>query len=508
VTAIELGAARLPDDVRRELVSIFGEAGVSSADAERIAYSQDRWPLGLIWTRAGKVPYPPDAVVWPERTEQVSALLRLANRLDLPVVPYGGGSGVCGGTVPVRGGIVLDLKRMDRVLSLREEALLLEVEAGALGQPLEEAVNRRGYTLGHFPSSMACSTVGGWLAARSAGQLSTKYGKIEDLCVGLEAVLPAGDVVVARPVPRAATGPDWKQLLIGSEGTLGVITKAWLRVAPAPDARAFRSFRFPTVDAGLRAIRETLRRGLRPAAVRLYDPMDTLVGVAGGQKGGGAVGSAIRELVDRAKSLLLAHPQIAPLVERFAGGGCHSVFVFEGDRDLVELEEAAVARIAAAAGGEDRGPAPAERWYGHRYDISFKQSAVFHEGAFVDTMEVVAPWDVLPRLYEAVKGAVSGLAVALAHFSHAYPEGCSIYFTFAAACETDAASESRYREIWDAALTACLGAGGTISHHHGIGLSKARFMERELGGFLAAYRAVKRALDPRNILNPGKMGLD
>jgi alkyldihydroxyacetonephosphate synthase len=505
--ALALRPGALPEATLAKLAAALGEGNVARDDAARLAYSQDRWPLAMVWTRAGKAPFPPDAVCWAETTEHVAAVLRLAAEEGFAVVPYGAGSGVCGGTVPVRGGVVLDLKKMNRLIGVRDEALLCEAEAGIIGQHLEEALNRRGYTLGHFPSSIYCSTLGGWLAARSAGQASTKYGKIEDMCAGLEAVLPGGAVATLKPTPRAAVGPDWKQLLIGSEGTLGVITRAWLRLAPLPEARRFLSFKFPSSAAGLAAIRKVMRRGLRPAVVRLYDPFDTLIGVAGGGGPAGPVERAKKEVMERAKLGLLAHPEWAAVLERFAGG-CHAVFVCEGDRELVALEVAAIEHEAAAAGAEVRGPEPARHWLEHRYDISYKGAPVFREGAFVDTMEVAAPWDRIEALYEAVRAALTPLAVTLAHFSHAYADGCSIYFTFAAFVEDDARTEARYEACWQAGLDAALAAGATISHHHGVGLLKARFMRRELGGFLDVYGAVKRALDPRDTLNPGKMGLE
>jgi alkyldihydroxyacetonephosphate synthase len=503
---LELKPSALPEATVDALRAALGDHNVARGDGERLAYSQDRWPLALVWTRAGKAPYPPDAVCWAERTEHVAAVLALAARHGFAVVPYGAGSGVCGGTVPLAGGVVLDLKKMNRLVEVRDETLLCEAEAGIIGQHLEEALNRRGFTLGHFPSSIYCSTLGGWLAARSAGQASTRYGKIEDMCAGLECVLPGGEVAVLKPTPRAAVGPDWKQVLIGSEGTLGVITRAWLRIWPLPEARRFLSYKFPSAAAGLGAIRKVLRRGLRPAVVRLYDPFDTLIGVAGGGGSKGALEHAKKDLMERAKLRLLAHPEWAAVLERFAGG-CHAIFVCEGDRELVALEGDAIEREARAAAAEPRGPEPAEHWLAHRYDISYKGAPVFREGAFVDTMEVAAPWDRIEALYEAVRRALAPLAVTLAHFSHAYSDGCSIYFTFAALCEDDAATEARYEACWRAGLEAALGAGATISHHHGVGILKAPFMRRELGGFLDVYAKVKAAVDPRGTLNPGKMGL-
>jgi alkyldihydroxyacetonephosphate synthase len=501
---LQVKPSALPEAVLARLAAI---CEASRADAERIAYSQDRWPQALLWNQEGKVPYPPDAVVWPRSTAEVAAVVRVAVEAGVAVVPYGAGSGVCGGTVPLRGGIALDLKRMNRLVEIRDESLLCEAEAGINGQHLEDALNRRGYTLGHFPSSIYTSCLGGWLAARSAGQASTKYGKVEDMCAGLEAVLPSGKVAVAKPFPRGAVGPDWRQVLIGSEGTLGVITRAWMRIAPMPDARRFLTYRFPSVKAGLRAIRMVLRRGFRPAVVRLYDPLDTLVGVSGGGGTKGPIAEAAKHLFEAGRRRLLDHPEFGPLLDAFVGG-CHAVFVCEGDRDLVDVEARAIASEARAVGAEDRGEGPARHWMEHRYDVSYKGIPVWRSGAFVDTMEVAAPWDRIEPMYDAVRAALLSHAVTLAHFSHAYPDGCSIYFTFAAGADTTADLERRYQAAWKAGLEATLAAGGTISHHHGVGMAKAAYMERELGGFLDLYRSVKKAADPQNLFNPGKMGLE
>jgi alkyldihydroxyacetonephosphate synthase len=233
-------AEALPGDLVQRLVAICGADAVRTDEAERTAHAGDCWPLLVMRRRAGAAGRLPDVVACPEQTAQVQAIVRLCAERGVAVVPYGGGSGVCGGTVPVRGGVSLDLKRMAAVRELREDALLCEVEAGVNGMHLEEMLNQRGYTLGHFPSSIMCSTVGGWIAARSSGQASTRYGSIEHLLAGLEVVLPSGEVAVMRPVPRTAAAVDWRQVFCGSEGTLGVITRAWLRLQPLPEARARR----------------------------------------------------------------------------------------------------------------------------------------------------------------------------------------------------------------------------------------------------------------------------
>lgn len=488
------------------LVQIVGTDGVTDNEAELAGHMADRWPLALLWQRAGKTPHQPDLVCWPRTAQQVAAVIHYAQQHQVPVVPFGGGSGVCGGVVPTQGGIALDLKRMAAIRDIRPEALLCEVEAGANGLLLEEALNRRGFTLGHFPSSIACSSVGGWIAARSSGQASTRYGSIEHMVAGLELVLPSGQLATARPVPRTAAGIDWRTLFVGSEGVLGVITKAWLRMHPLPSARRFLCFRFPTLESGLTAIRQVLRRGYRPSVVRLYDPLDTLVGVSGGGGDKGWMARAGKAAIARGTQLLLAHPSWSRIVER-AAGRCHAVFVCEGEKALTDLEASVITEEALAVGAEDRGADGAKHWYDHRYDISFKAAPVFADGGFVDTMELAAPWDRIADLYYAVREAIAKHAVTLAHFSHAYTDGVSVYFTFAAATGSPESDEDCYNRIWSEGLAAARARGGTLSHHHGVGLLKGEALREELGPLHGILGNLKATLDPANIMNPGKMGL-
>ncbi len=252
---------------------VGGRTSVASQD--RIAYARDLWPKALLWAREGFTPKPPDVVAWPESVDEVAAVTRLAAERGIPLVPFGAGSGVCGGAVPLRGGITLDMKRMARILSVDEEGLSAEVEAGAVGEVLERRLNRSGLSTGHFPSSMYCSTVGGWIAARGAGQMSTRYGKIEDIVASVTAVDGRGEVL--RTPPRPLPGADLTRVFIGSEGALGTLCSARLHLVRTPEARVFQSFSFRSVRQGLEALRALMRSGVRPAVARLYDPLDTLL---------------------------------------------------------------------------------------------------------------------------------------------------------------------------------------------------------------------------------------
>jgi alkyldihydroxyacetonephosphate synthase len=501
-----------------DLLALLPAERVSQRSADRMIYSRDLWPKALLSLRDNKPSvHPPDAIVWPETTEEVVAIVRLARERLVPVVAWGGGSGVCGGAMATSGGIILDLKRMNRILDVSHADHLATLQAGILGQTLEDQLNLRGLTLGHFPASIYISTLGGWLAARSAGQLSSRYGKIEDMVEAIEVVLGDGRVLRCSNAEQ----PDLVPLFVGSEGTLGIITSATMRVHPLPDYRLFRAYEYPRLSAGCEAMRRVMQTGLRPAVLRLYDETDSLLARSSGQ--GTHDGRSLLDAVtaqlpqtafDLRQTLLRAALARAGMLSKIAekllprlSGGCLLIAGYEGEPPLVDAEAAQCHAQLIAAGGRDLGEGPGLAWYSRRYAVSYKQSAVYAAGGLVDTMEVATTWDRLMPLYHEVRAALSSLALVLAHFSHAYSEGCSIYFTFAAAGDGRARSDSLYDEIWRRGLTAVLKAGGTISHHHGVGLSKAAFMAEEQGAALGVYRQIKSVTDPAGILNPGKMGL-
>jgi len=460
----------------------------------------------------------PGVVVWPERTEDVAALVRWAKDRGVALVPFGAGSGVCGGVMPREDVVVVDLKRMERIRKLDAAAPLVDVEAGHMGVPLEQALDRAGFTLGHFPSSILCSTVGGWVAARSAGQCSGAYGKIEDMVAALECVTGRGDVVTLR---RRTSAPDLVPLVVGSEGTMAIVTSATLRLHPRPASRGFGSWSFRTTRHAWEAMRAMFQAGLRPAVARVYDPFDAMLARQGSVKrregptgksarGGGWSGNALRGILRRPGAL---NALLATRVAERAMGGAMLVVVFEGDDDATSRGVQEARRIVEAVGGSWDGEAAARRWLAHRYSVSYRQAPVFAQGAFVDTMEVAATWSKLGALYDAVRGALGRNVFVMAHFSHAYPDGCCIYFSFAGGADPglvrelgwDAACQVTYDRTWKAALSAAVEAGGTLSHHHGVGRSKAPRLGAELGHGLDVVRSLMRAFDPAGILNPGNL---
>ena len=263
------GGKSLDDEFIKKLTDIFN-GNVSTREEDRIIYSRDYWPIALKWFLDKKLPALPQAIVWPENIEQISELIKIANEYRVPVIPYGGGSGVMGGAVPIYGGVVVDMKKMDKIVSISNDDLMVRVQTGINGMNLERWLNHNGYTLGHIPQSLYCSSLGGWLACKAAGQFSTKYGKIEDIVVAIQAVLPDGSIIESKEVPRSSTGPEVERLLIGSEGTLGIITEATLRIWPYPERREYLSFAFQSIEDALEAVRKILRRQVYPAVAREY----------------------------------------------------------------------------------------------------------------------------------------------------------------------------------------------------------------------------------------------
>jgi alkyldihydroxyacetonephosphate synthase len=365
---------------------------------------------------------------------------------------------------------VLDTTAMAGIVDVDDESLVLDVLPGTFGDELEATLrNDHGLTCGHWPQSVSLSTVGGWLACRGAGQLSTRYGKIEDMVVGLDVALADGRVISTGGAPRHAAGPDLTQLFVGSEGTLGIITSARLRLHPAPPASRQCAYGFPSFDAGLDACRRILRRGATPAVLRLYDSIEA----------------------DRS----------------YSTGDLHVLLVLdEGDRAVIETVMEIVAEECVAAQRLDAGLV--DRWMEHRNEVSALE-ALTRRGYVVDTMEIAARWSVLPAIYEAATTAIRGVEhamVASAHQSHSYTDGACLYFTFAGKPPAEE-KERFYREVWDAGTRAVLGLGGALSHHHGVGLNRARFMREALGPAFDVLASTKAALDPNGILNPGKLGL-
>jgi alkyldihydroxyacetonephosphate synthase len=508
-------ATALPAPSARSLQSFEAlknmlDGRASNSAVDRLSYARDMWPLALLWIRQQKCPPPPDVVVWPTSEEEIVNIIQLARQQKLPVIPFGAGSGVCGGTWALRGGISLDLKKLDSISSVDPVSQTVTVGSGVMGETLERRLNAGGYTLGHFPSSIYTSTVGGWLAARSAGQLSSRYGKIEDMVVSARVVLGTGER--AQSEVFSNNGPSQLPLWLGSEGTLCVFTQVCLRVFPKAEAQVFRAFEMKSVEVGLEAIRLMFREGLRPAVVRLYDPFDSALASNSHSKPEAESPAAmtrwaLTKLRRHMAPHTLGHPVILNRLQK-AFSKSRLILMFEGEPERSNDEEKAARAVCLQLGAVDLGQAPGKVWLKKRYDVSYRMSTIIDAGAFADAMEVAAPWSKVLAVYSAVRKAAAPFAFVLCHFSHAYVEGCSLYFSFLGAASNERESEVRYHRLWTHALSAALAAGGNVSHHHGVGIHKAEAFQRSLGAARPVLQALKRRCDPDGILNPHKLGLE
>jgi alkyldihydroxyacetonephosphate synthase len=456
------------------LASICETIESDGRDVDAVAEaSRDWWPLALHWALAGQVPKLADVVVRPASTDEVARVLQVCNHARLPLTVTGGRSGVCGAAAPVFGGVVLDATGLSGVVSVDAVSGIAEVLPGTFGPELEhELRTAHGLSVGHFPQSFDLATVGGWVASRGAGQYSTRYGKIEDMVIGLEAVLADGTVIRTGGAPAAAAGPDLTQLLVGSEGTLAVITRVWLRTHPVPTHERRAAYAFGSFPAGVEACRRILQAGATPAVLRLYDAVES-------QRGQGGDGTQ-----------------------------CMLLVLDEGQVDLVDSTMSIVEHEAIEAGAEPMPTSLVDTWMGHRNDTSALQGLT-RKGFVVDTMEIAAPWSRLDTLFDEVRTAMMAVPHARAatcHLSHSYSDGACLYFTFAATPPPDEI-ETTYVALWNAGQRAVLAGGGNLSHHHGVGLNRGRFMAEALGPAHDVLAAIKATLDPNGILNPGKLGL-
>jgi alkyldihydroxyacetonephosphate synthase len=421
----------------------------------------------------------PEAVVRPADDAEVAATLRAATQHGVPVVPRGGGSGVMGAAVPYHGGVVVDLGAMDAIVEVDERSMTATVEAGLNGRAFERLLNERGLSFPHYPASAEWASVGGYVAARGSGVLSSRYGKIEDQVVSLRVVTPTGDVIDTVPVPRHAVGPDLTQLYVGSEGTLGIITRVTVRLIPLPAHRRFEAVVLPSLEAGIAGLRVTMQRGVRPAVIRFYDA----------EAAGGTLSAIVGRALEEPVALLM----------------------FEGEPEVAEAEAEATLRLLGKHGGTREEPELCSTWWEHRYDF-------YHPPHYPTlpsmwgTIDAVASYDRILDVYDGIRAALAPFAADVGlklrtHFSHWYDWGTMVYPRFVISDVSGHPDPvALYKEIWRAGVEAVLAAGGVINDHHGVGATLSPYLERQWGLAFETLLAVKRALDPSNVMNPGKLG--
>ncbi len=476
--AVDLSAVSLPDSPPLPAFSdIVGAENVRSDPLARVSHAVGRSYPDLVRIRSGDGLSAPAAVLFPAAMEEVAAVLALAASEGVSVVPFGGGTSVVGGVTPTSSNsISLDLARMNRLVAVDHESLTATFEPGLTGPEAEEALAEHGFTIGHFPQSFEYATIGGFVATRSAGQASTGYGRIDELVRGLKMVTPAGELEV-KPFPGTAAGPQLRDMAVGSEGVLGVITEATLRVRPAPESRCFEAWRFGSFAEGVEVFRRMEQAGAAADVQRLSDEAETALSLS-----------------------------LAGSGEEIEAGGCLAITGWEGTEEGVARRREH--GLPFLEGATSLGKGPGEAWLRGRYRAPYLRDDLLARGVMVETLETSAVWSNLHALYGAVGDALRealGQAVVMCHVSHLYPTGASLYFTFIAGQDTDDPL-GQWRRAKTAACDAIAASGGTITHHHAIGADHAPWMAREVGeAGLEILRAAKERLDPAGIMNPGKL---
>ncbi|WP_166983951.1 FAD-binding oxidoreductase [Paramicrobacterium fandaimingii] len=470
----------LRGQIVRELGAVVGPDNVSIDDADLQSEASDWSWMSKYLTHKGLRQPAADFVVRPRTTRDVEGVVRIASDYQIPVVPRGGGSGTQSGTFAPYGGIALDMTRMTDIIEIDDESLVVTAQAGIDGPVLEKSLNEKGFTLAHYPGSYHLgATIGGFIAARGSGVVSTKYGKAEDQVLQLEAVVAPGTTISTLPVPSHAAGSDLLQTFVGSEGTLGVITQVSLRIDPLPQARAFLSFSFPDIFAGIEAGRLIMTSRLRPAVIRLYDEADS------------------KKLKD-----WVGTPFTGTLM----------VVMCDGAEELVDYETRAITTLAERASGVSLGPDVGQTWWDGKYE-PYAKGKLPQPPLLYGTFDTVARFSDIPAIYRARKSAIEEQfseygARYTAHLSHWYPWGAMIYDRFYVdeppADPTEAMA--LHDRLWDVGVTQALAHGGVLNDHHGVGLKLGRFMRPQYGAGFELMRALKNAWDPDGIMNPGKLG--
>jgi alkyldihydroxyacetonephosphate synthase len=483
---VKLRPSALSPADRDALGGIVGVQNCGVDDGARLLRAGGKSTLDLLRRRDPGVQDAPDAVLLPGDEDEVADILRLCGQRSIAVIPFGGGTSVVGGLDPLRGQfkavISLDLRRLDELHHLDEVSGEAELGAGVTGPDAERLLGERGFALGHFPQSFQFATIGGFAATRSSGQDSAGYGRFNDMVRGLRAITPAGVMDLGR-APESAAGPDLRQLLIGSEGVFGVITRVRVKVHPAPVATRYEAWSFPDFATGADGLRAVAQTGTGPTVLRLSDEAETGVNLATTENIG----------------------------ENSITGGCLAITVFEGSEEHVESRHAETRALLKAKGGTSLGEAPARAWEHGRFNAPYLRDSLLSAGALCETLETATNWSNIAAVKSAVTEALTTAlaetgtpALVLCHISHVYPTGASLYFTVVAGQRGNPIEQ--WRKAKTAASEAMVRTGATITHHHAVGADHRPWMRDEVGDVgVKVLQAVKATLDPAGILNPGKL---
>lgn len=506
--SLRIADLRLPEPRIRgaalaSLQRIFSKNRVKTDLTERVIHSAGRSYFDVLRLRMNLLKQYTDAVVYPETEAEIQKLLALAARNNWAVVPFGGGSSVVGGVEAVAGGkkavVTLDITRMNRLIALNPTNATATFEAGVYGPDLELALGKQGWTLGHFPQSFEYSTLGGWVAARSAGQQSSRYGKIEEIIAAVRMVTPTG-VFETGHFPAGSTGPDFNQVICGSEGTLGIITSVTVKLHPLPDRRDYCGFLFPSFARGLDFLRMANQEGIGFSTLRLSDEEETtLLETFGRIIEHGKVHPAKRFIKDSIQNIVL---QASGLSE----SKCIVIAGADGEDSRHAI--AALKKLSSRIGGLHAGSGPGQRWLKGRFNMPFLRNYLMEFGIGVDTMETAVPYDRCGAVRDAVLEAMKKTlpeSMRMCHASHSYINGACLYFTVIFPLDVSKPVE-QWTTMKRAVSDAMLAHGGNISHHHGIGTDHREHFRRQSGPqALATLTNLKKTLDPRGNLNPGKL---
>jgi alkyldihydroxyacetonephosphate synthase len=491
----------LPEAAREALCAAVGERHVSTGRAERLGRAGGLSYVDLLRYRGAGAPAVPDAVVTPADPEEVQRVVEVCAEHDIGLVPFGGGTSVVGGVTALRGGkaavVVLDLARLDRLVSVDPVSRLAVFQAGVVAPAAERMLAEHGLTLGHVPQSFERATIGGFAATRSSGQASAGYGRFEDMVEGVRMATPRGEWRLGV-APASAAGPDLRQLVVGSEGAFGVLTEVTVRVRELPTVRRYEGFVLDGWDEGAAAVRELAQRRVLGDVTRLSDPHETDVAftMSGGWK------TALVRRYLRLRGVL----EPCLLVLGWEATSAEELARRRG-ATLAALREVRPVSLGAAAG---------ESWRHGRFAGPRQRDALMDKGICVETLETATYWSKLGALRTAVRTAlIESLSepgrtpMVACHISHAYETGASLYFTTIVP-RADDDPEGQWQRAKDAACTAIAGNGdgplGTISHHHAVGVDHAPYLPAEIGDLgVEVLASVKRTLDPGGVLNPGKL---
>ena len=498
---LSIPASKSPADFIARFVAIVGADFATTDDEERVVHTYGKSIRDLIRIRLSAIERTPDLVVYPADEAEVQAVVDLATELDAVIIPFGGGSNIAGALEPMAGEtrqvISLDLGRLAKLIDIDEGSGIARIQAGALGPDIEKQLNPRGWTMGHFPDSFTHSTVGGWVATRSSGMQSDKYGDIADITRGMRLVRPGG-VTVIRPLPSTSTGPSVREMILGSEGRLGVITEVSVNVHRLPKKREIQAYFFPSWEAGIAAMHEISESDARPSITRVSDARESAFSLATSKasKGFNAQAALFWFLKKRGWDL-------EKINLSFIG--------YEGSDSHVAYEKKIVARIVKKHGGLGVGTGPGVLYDQKKFDTPYLRDFLLDHGAAADVSETAAPWSKLNQIhdnvYAAAQGAYDQLGIKgwiMSHLSHSYHSGACLYFTFAFVHGDDPIAQ--YDVVKSAIQQAFIDNDGTLSHHHAVGVEHSAWLEQDISaGGVALMQGLFTSADPGQNLNPGKI---